>query len=134
MLNHIIIMGRITRDIELRRTQNGTAVCSFTVAVDRDFKDANGERATDFIDCVAWRNTAEFISSYFSKGRMIVVEGSLQSRKYTDKNGNNRTAWEVLVGNVYFDDSKPKDEAAQDYTGGISGGFEEIQEDGELPF
>lgn len=134
MLNHIIITGRITRDIELRRTQNGTAVCSFTVAVDRDYKGANGERTTDFIDCVAWRNTAEFISRSFLKGRMIIVDGSLQSRKYTDKNGNNRTAWEVVVGNVYFSDSKPKDEAAQDYTGGNSGGFEEIQEDGELPF
>ena len=90
MLNQIIIMGRLTRDPELRRTQSGTAVCSFSVAVDRDFKSQSGEKETDFIDVVAWRQTGEFVSKYFTKGRMIVVSGSLQSRKWQDRNGQNR--------------------------------------------
>ena len=106
MLNHITIMGRLTRDPELRRTASGTAVASFTVAVDRDFggKDG-GEKETDFIDCVAWRNTGEFVSKYFTKGRMIVVSGRLQIRGWTDKEGNKRRNAEVVADNVYFGDS-----------------------------
>lgn len=103
MLNHIIIMGRLTRDPEIRHTQTGTAVASFSLAVDRDFKDkATGEKATDFIDVVAWRNTAEFVSHYFSKGRMAVVEGRLQIREWTDKEGNKPvSATRVPGGNVF---------------------------------
>ena len=107
MLNHITIMGRLTRDPELRRTQNGTAVASFTLAVDRDFKDKqSGEKTTDFIDIVAWRQTGEFVHRYFSKGRMAVVEGRLQMRDWTDKDGNKRRAAEVIADSVYFGDSK----------------------------
>lgn len=107
MLNHIVIMGRLTRDPELRHTQTGIAVASFTLAVDRDFKDKQtGERATDFIDVVAWRATGEFVSRYFAKGRMAVVEGLLQIRDWTDKEGNKRRSAEVIADNIYFGDSK----------------------------
>ena len=107
MLNHITIMGRLTRDPELRRTGSGVAVASFTLAVDRDFgKNDNGERETDFIDCVAWRQTGEFVSKYFTKGRMAVVSGRLQIRSWTDKDGNKRRTAEVVADNVYFGDSK----------------------------
>ncbi len=106
MLNHIVLMGRLTRDPELRHTGSGVAVVSFTLAVDRDFKNQNGEKECDFVDITAWRSTAEFVSRFFTKGRMAVVSGRLQSRKYTDKSGNNRTAWEVQADNVYFGDSK----------------------------
>jgi len=107
MLNHITIMGRLTRDPELRRTGSGVAVASFTVAVDRDFGNReNGERETDFIDCVAWRQTGEFVSKYFTKGRMAVVSGRLQIRNWTDKEGNKRRSAEVVADNVYFGDSK----------------------------
>ena len=107
MLNHIVIMGRLARDPELRHTQTGTPVASFTLAVDRDFKDKNtGERQTDWIDVVAWRGTGEFVSRYFSKGRMAVVEGRLQIRDWTDKEGNKRRSAEVVADNVYFGDSK----------------------------
>ena len=107
MLNRIVIMGRLTRDPELRRTQNGTAVTSFSVAVDRDFKSReSGEKATDFIDVVAWRQTAEFVCQYFTKGRMAVVEGRLQIRDWKDKDGNNRRSAEVVADNIYFGDSK----------------------------
>ena len=107
MLNHIVIMGRLTRDPELRRTGTGVAVASFTVAVDRDFgKNENGEKETDFIDCVAWRQTGEFVSKYFTKGRMAVVSGRLQIRSWTDKDGNKRRTAEVVADNVYFGDSK----------------------------
>ena len=107
MLNHIVIMGRLARDPELRRTQAGVPVASFRLAVDRDFKDKNtGERATDWIDVVAWRQTGEFVSRYFTKGRMAVVEGRLQMRDWTDKDGNKRTSAEVVADNVYFGDSK----------------------------
>ena len=106
MLNKIILMGRLTRDPELRRTQSGTAVTSFSLAVDRDFKGQNGEKETDFIDIVAWRNTAEFVSKYFSKGRMAVVEGRLQLRDWTDKEGIKRRSAEVIADNVYFGDAK----------------------------
>ena len=107
MLNHISIMGRLTRDPELRRTGNGTAVASFTVAVDRDYSGKDGgEKETDFIDCVAWRQTGEFVSKYFTKGRMAVVSGRLQIRSWTDKDGNKRRTAEVVADNVYFGDSK----------------------------
>ena len=122
MLNKIFLMGRLTRDPELRRTQTGTPVASFSLAVDRDFKDkATGERSTDFIDVVAWRQTAEFVSRYFTKGRMAVVEGRLQIRDYTDRNGNKRTAAEVVADNVYFGDSK-RDAEGGGY-GGYGGGY-----------
>lgn len=107
MLNHIVLMGRLVRDPELRHTQSGTAIASFTLAVDRDFKDKQtGEKATDFIDIVAWRQTAEFVSRYFTKGRMAVVEGRLQIRDWTDKEGGKRRSAEVIADNVYFGDSK----------------------------
>ena len=151
MLNKIFIMGRLTRDPELRRTPSGTAVTSFTLAVDRDFKSQSGEKETDFIDVVAWRSTAEFAAKYFTKGRMAIVEGRLQIRPWTDKDGNNRRSAEVVADNIYFGDSK-RDNAgdmggysAPAYTapaggysapvGGGSSGFAEIdEEDGDLPF
>ncbi|MFR8916605.1 MAG: single-stranded DNA-binding protein [Oscillospiraceae bacterium] len=150
MLNKIFIMGRLTRDPELRRTQSGTAVTSFTLAVDRDFKSQSGEKETDFIDVVAWRSTAEFAAKYFTKGRMAIVEGRLQIRPWTDKEGNSRRSAEVVADNIYFGDSK-RDSAgdmggysAPAYTapaGGYSApvgdpsGFAEIdEEDGDLPF
>ena len=124
MLNRIILMGRLTRDPELRHTQNGTAVASFSLAVDRDFKDRNsGERATDFIDIVAWRQTAEFVSRYFTKGRMAVVEGRLQIRDWTDKEGGKRRSAEVIADNVYFGDSKRDSEGGGSYASGFSGGY-----------
>lgn len=107
MLNHITIMGRLTRDPELRYTQSGTAVASFSLAVDRDFGNKDGgERQTDFIDCVAWRHTGEFVSKYFAKGRMAVVCGRLQIRDWQDKEGGKRRSAEVVAENVYFGDSK----------------------------
>ena len=118
-------MGRLTRDPELRRTQNGTAVASFTLAVDRDFKDKqSGEKTTDFIDIVAWRQTGEFVHRYFSKGRMAVVEGRLQMRDWTDKDGNKRRAAEVIADSVYFGDSKRDAESAGGYSSGYTGGYQ----------
>ena len=105
-LNKIFLQGRLTRDPELRRTGSGTAVTSFSLACDRDFKSQSGDKETDFIEVVAWKNTAEFVSKYFSKGRMAVVEGRLQIRDWTDKAGNKRTTAEVVADNVYFADSK----------------------------
>ena len=122
MLNHITIMGRLTRDPELRRTGSGIAVASFTVAVDRDFGGRDGgEKETDFIDCVAWRQTGEFVSKYFTKGRMIVVSGRLQIRSWTDKDGNKRRTAEVVADNCYFGDSK-RDDASGSYGGNTYGG------------
>ena len=116
MLNHITIMGRLTRDPELRRTGSGIAVASFTLAVDRDFGGRDGgERETDFIDCVAWRQTGEFVSKYFTKGRMAVVSGRLQIRSWTDKDGNKRRTAEVVADNVYFGDSKRDDQGGSSY-------------------
>ncbi len=152
MLNKIIIMGRLTRDPELRRTQTGTPVASFSLAVDRDFKDkATGERSTDFIDVVAWRQTGEFVSRYFTKGRMAVVGGRLQMRDWTDKEGNKRRSAEVVADNVYFGDSRregdggysapaysaaPADYAPSGYSAPAEGDqFAELSgDDGELPF
>ena len=123
MLNHITIMGRLTRDPELRRTGSGIAVASFTVAVDRDFGGRDGgERETDFIDCVAWRQTGEFVSKYFTKGRMIVVSGRLQIRSWTDKDGNKRRTAEVVADNVYFGDSKRDNDGGSAYGGNTYGG------------
>ena len=164
MLNRIIIMGRLVRDPELRTTQSGTSVTSFTLAVDRDFKSReSGEKSTDFIDVVAWRQTAEFVCKYFAKGRMAIAEGRLQIREWKDKDGNNRRTAEVVAENVYFGDSKrdgasepgygapaygnagygasaaPAYGAPPAYGGGYgvgeSSGFSEIaDEDGDLPF
>lgn len=121
MLNHITVMGRLVADPELRSTDSGTPVCSFRVACDRDYKPKDGERETDFINVVAWRSTAEFVSKFFSKGRAAIVDGRLQIRAYTDKEGNKRTAAEIVAGSVYFGDSKPKDGGEQEpptYHGG----------------
>jgi single-strand DNA-binding protein len=120
MLNKIILMGRLTRDPELRRTNSGTAVASFTIAVDRDFKSQDGEKETDFIDVVVWRSTAEFVSKYFTKGRMAVISGRLQIRSWTDKDGNKRKSAEVVADNVYFGDSK---NSTADSNAGAFGGF-----------
>ena len=124
MLNHITIMGRLIRDPELRRTGSGIAVASFTVAVDRDFGGRDGgEKETDFIDCVAWRQTGEFVSKYFTKGRMIVVSGRLQIRSWTDKDGNKRRTAEVVADNCYFGDSKRDSEnSGSSYGGNAYGG------------
>ena len=122
MLNHIVIMGRLVRDPELRRTGTGIAVASFTVAVDRDFGSRDGgERETDFIDCVAWRSTGEFVSKYFTKGSMIVVSGRLQIRNWNDKDGNKRRSAEVVADNVYFGESKRSNEGNA-YGGNAYGG------------
>ena len=165
MLNRIIIMGRLVRDPELRTTQSGTAVTSFTLAVDRDFKSReSGEKSTDFIDVVAWRQTAEFVCKYFAKGRMAIAEGRLQIREWKDRDGNSRRTAEVVAENVYFGDSKrdgagdsgygapaygnnagygagaaPAYGAPPAYGGGYgageSSGFSEIaDDDGDLPF
>lgn len=141
MLNKIILMGRLTRDPELRRTGSGTAVTSFSLAVDRDFKSQSGEKETDFIDIVAWKNTAEFVSRYFTKGRMAVVEGRLQIRDWTDRDGSKRRNAEVVADNVYFGDTK-RDAASEvpsysapAYAAPTNQEFAEIrEEDGELPF
>lgn len=137
-LNKICVMGRLTADPELRRTQSGTAVTSVTLAVDRDFKDQDGNRATDFIPVVAWKGTAEVMAKYFSKGRMAVVTGRLQLRDWTDKDGNKRWTAEIVADNVYFGDSKkPKgSDSAQteNVAEGTYGGFAEAEDDGDLPF
>ena len=123
MLNRIVLMGRLTRDPELRHTQTGTPVASFSLAVDRDFRDkATGDRATDFIDIVAWRQTAEFVSRYFAKGRMAVVEGRLQIRDWTDREGNKRRSAEVIADNDYYADSKRDSDASGSYAP-PAGGF-----------
>ena len=123
MLNHITIMGRLVRDPELRRTGSGIAVASFTVAVDRDFGSRDGgERETDFIDCVAWRQTGEFVSKYFTKGRMIVVSGRLQIRSWNDKDGNKRRTAEVVADNCYFGDSKRDGDSVGSFGGNTYGG------------
>lgn len=139
MLNHITVMGRLTKDPELRHTPSGIAVASFTLAVGRDFKDnQTGEKETDFIDCVAWRNTGEFISRYFAKGRMAVVEGRLQIRNWTDKEGNKRRSAEVLADSVYFGDSKRSDGSNAPESSYPEERNQDVAElnddDGELPF
>lgn len=141
MLNHITIMGRLTRDPELRRTGTGVAVASFTLAVDRDFSGKDGgEKETDFIDCVAWRGTGEFVSKYFAKGSMAVVSGRLQIRSWKDKDDNNRRSAEVVADNVYFGDSKrgTENSSAPANYGGYTApaqGFAPLTDDGaQLPF
>ena len=146
MLNHIVIMGRMVRDPELRSTQSGTSVCSFTLACDRDFKSKDGgEKETDFIDCVAWRSTAEFVSKYFTKGRMAVASGRLQLRDWKDRDGNKRRSAEIVTDNVYFGDSKKEQEspeaihgASDGFPGGdLPNGFDPFAgggDNGELPF
>ena len=131
MLNKVVVMGRMVRNPELRRTNSGTAVASFTIACDRDFKSDGGEREADFIECVAWRNTAEFVSKYFAKGRMAVVSGRLQTRNWTDKEGNKRKATEIVAESVYFGDSKR--EKLQSYAAPQES-FAELPDDGEIPF
>ena len=118
MLNVAIIMGRLTRDPELRRTNSGKPVAGFTVAVDRDYAPEGQEKETDFIDCVAWNGTAEFVDKYFKKGSMIVVDGRLQLRNWTDKEGNKRRTAEIVASNVYFGESKKQDQGNQ---GGFQG-------------
>ena len=124
MLNHIIIMGRMVRDPELRRTGSGVAVASFTLAVDRDFSGKDGgEKDTDFIDVVAWRNTGEFVAKHFTKGRMAVASGRLQIRSWTDKDGNKRRTAEVVADNVYFADSKRDDQVGNSYGSAPAGSY-----------
>ena len=141
MLNKVVIMGRFTKDPELRRTGSGTAVTSFSLACDRDFKSQSGDKETDFIEVIAWKNTAEFVSKYFSKGRMAVVEGRLQILDWTDKSGNKRTTAEVVADNVYFADSKrseSNDNQKENFnalSGRLSDDFVPISEEGgEIPF
>lgn len=149
MLNHIVLMGRLTRDPELRRTGSGVAAVNFSVACERDFKNKEDEKETDFVDVVAYRNTAEFVSKYFAKGRMMVVSGRLQVRKWQNKEGENRYSTEVLADHVYFGDSKkdessgnsygqqystpelPAGSAQDDYS---ANGFDMAEEADELPF
>lgn len=142
MLNKIFIMGRLTRDPELRRTQNGTAVAGFALAVDRDYKNADGTKETDFIEVVAWRSSAEFVSKYFTKGRMAIVEGRLQLRDWQDKDGNKRRSAEVVADNVYFCDSKKEGDSSGGYKAAGKavdvepgeGEFAEIEDEEDWPF
>ena len=128
MLNHIVVMGRLTHDPKLRKTASGVSVASFSVAVDRDFSQQDGKKETDFLDVVAWRNTAEFAAKYFMKGRMAVISGRLQIRNWEDKEGNKRRTAEILAENIYFGDSKKEDDGGSVSTQGFvapaqSGGF-----------
>ena len=147
MLNNITIMGRLTKDPELRYTQSGTAVTSFTLAVERDYSGKDSEKQVDFIDCLAWRNTAEFVTKYFSKGRMVVAAGRLQTRTWEDKNGSKHKAVEIVAENVYFGDSKKESDgggyqsqyrAAPPASSAPSSGYDGFTEldgsDDELPF
>lgn len=138
MLNHITAAGRLTKDPELRRTQNGVAVASFTIACDRDIKDASGNKQTDFIDCVAWRNTAEFVDKYFTRGRMVIVSGRFQMREWTDKNGVKRKSAEILAESVYFADSKQaqaNNEKNETKEAAPTVDFDQVEiDDDELPF
>lgn len=130
MLNQVVLMGRLVANPTLRYTQNQTPVASFTIAVDRDYQTGGSERQTDFVECAAWRHTAEFVNKYFTKGQMIVVSGSLQSRKWQDKNGNNRVSWEVVADSVHFCGDKKSE------TMNVSAAdFEDLDDDeGEIPF
>lgn len=132
MLNRIVVMGRLTRDPELRHTQNGIAVASFAVACERDFKDrSTGEKVTDFFDVIAWRQTAEFVSNYFSRGRMAIVEGRLQLRDWTDREGNKRRSAEIVADNVYFGDSKRDNESPDN--GGYRANSGSYQQNSQRP-
>lgn len=127
MLNEIAVMGRLTADPELRRTGNGTPVCSFTLAVERDRKQ-DGERTADFIDCVAWRGTAEFLCKYFEKGRVVVATGRMQTRTWKDKHDQTRKETELNAANLYFGDTKKLEQVAEAYEG------YETENDGDMPF
>ena len=137
MLNHIVVMGRLTRDPELRKTASGVSVASFSVAVDRDFSQQDGKKETDFLDFVAWRNTAEFAANYFAKGRMAVVSGRLQIRNWEDKEGNKRRTAEILAENIYFGDSKKEDDggsaSAPTQAGSFTPNFGSAQPGGFVP-
>ena len=145
MLNKVFLMGRITKDIEKKTTQSGVSVLSTTIAVDRDYKNGD-EKQTDFVDCVFWRHNADFLEKYAGKGRMIVVVGSLQSRKWQDRDGNNRVSWEVQAESVYLADSKRDGTGINGGRGGFADsstgainvsadGFAELEDDGTpLPF
>lgn len=132
-LNHIDIMGRFTRDPELRYTAQGTPVASFTLAVDRDYQTGGSERQTDFIDCLAWRGTADFVSKYFNKGSMAVVTGRLQIRDWEDKNGNKRRSAEVVADSVYFGESKKRGDGVNVEPPKLEE-MEEVDGDDTLPF
>ena len=142
MLNSAILMGRPTTDIEPKVTPNGVSVCSFSLAVDRDYKSKSGEKQTDFITITCWRGTADFAAKYVKKGQLIAVQGSIQTRKYTDRDGNKRTAFEVVADNVHFaepkrDSSNNNSYHAAEKTLDVSAGnddFEELPDDGDLPF
>ena len=154
MYNKAIVMGRLTADPELRQTPSGVAVTSFSIAVNRAFTNRQtGERQTDFLDIVAWRNTAEFVCRYFAKGRPILIEGTIQTRTYVDKAGQNRRAWEIVADSAHFADSRPQDGvggaapmgatpqqnqapqmSAPAYQSGSVDDFAEIDDDGDLPF
>lgn len=136
-MNNVCLLGRLTADPELRQTPGGTSVCSFSVAINRAFASQDGTRQADFINCVAWRQTGEFISKYFKKGNMIGLSGAIQTRQYQDKEtGKNRTAFEVVVSNAYFAESADKGENKGNYkpAEGNPTGFQEIDNDGDLPF
>lgn len=145
MLNNVVLMGRLVADPELRHTPNDIAVTSFTLAVNRSYAKAGTDRATDFIDIVAWRSTAEFVSKYFTKGQLVAVQGSIQTRTYQDKDGNNRKAFEVVASNVYFADAKKDDTSRSNYNqtmnnapasfeNGNNDDFKEIETEDDLPF
>ena len=140
MLNVAVLMGRLVSNPELRRTPNGVSVTTFTIAVDRSFVKQGAERECDFVDCVAWRNTAEFVCKYFKKGQLAAVQGSIQTRKYTDKEGNKRTAFEVVADNVHFAEPKRDSGNKSTYAHGAdvdtqdNGDFEEMPSDDDLPF
>lgn len=151
MLNNVTLMGRLTADPELKHTQSGIAVTRFTLAVDRNYSKSGTERQTDFIDIVAWRFTAEFVSKYFHKGQLVAVQGSIQTGSYQDRDGNKRKSFEIVADNVYFAESKrdnysnsdrqstqnsysDNSEPAPSYTNGDTGDFEEVPMDDDLPF
>ena len=151
MYNKAILIGRLTADPELKQTPTGVSDCSFSIACDRAFSGRNGERQTDFINIVTWRQQAEFVSKYFSKGRLIGIDGSIQTRNYEDKNGNKRTATEIVTDNVFFTGAKSSNSgsgstgynensyaapapAQPAYTSGAASDFEEVESDNDLPF
>lgn len=139
MLNSVCLMGRLTADPELKSTQSGVSVCSFRIAVDRTYTPKGQEKQTDFINIVTWRGTAEFVSRYFRKGQLVAVQGSIQTSQYTDRDGNKRTAFDVVADNVFFAEKKAesgetKQGAGYDHSPDIQGDFEEIISPDELPF
>ena len=139
MLNSVCLMGRLVADPELRQTPSGVSVCSFRIAVDRTYQPKGQEKQTDFINIVTWRSTAEFVSRYFRKGQLVAVQGSIQTGQYTDRDGNKRTAFDVVADNVFFAEKKAesgetKQGAGYDHSPDIQGDFEEIISPDELPF